>query len=269
MDRDSLLERITARMTGEPLLAALFLGGSLGSGGGDRFSDIDLVALPAGDAPPLADAWPAILSELAEVVFHRRSGQGNRFLFNAVTADWLRCDLHLTEREDVLARPRSALKPLVDPERIHSALPDTVPARGPDAARLSWMIGEFLRILGLLPVALGRGEFVTAVQGAGFQRDALVQLMKLDAGVPPDGGLLHLSRVLPSGDMATLAALPAATVDRGTLFAAHRATAEAFLPRARRMATAAGVPWPAAFEEATRRHLRTTLDFEFPPSAAD
>jgi hypothetical protein len=41
-----------------------------------------------------------------------------------------------------------------------------------------------------------------------------------------------------------------------------------FLPRARRLASKIGMPWPTDFEEATRRHLRLRLQFEIPPSGA-
>jgi hypothetical protein len=268
MTPDSFLDRITARLASDPGLAALFLGGSRGKGAEDRFSDIDLIALPKGDASGFAERWPGLLAEVAEIVFLRRTGQGERFLFNAITEDWLRCDLILVTREDFARRARGDVRPLIDPDGLHATLPETTAPAAPVPARVNYMIEEFLRVLGLLPVALGRGELVTAVQGAGMQRDALVQLMKLEAEVPPDGGLLHLSRSLPAADMAFLAALPALVPQEDSIRATHQAIAAAFLPRARRLAERIGLDWPLAFEMATRRHLHAGLGFEMPPSTS-
>ena len=46
---------------------------------------------------------------------------------------------------------------------------------------------------------------------------------------------------------------------RDDLIAAHVAIAEAFLPRARRIADQIGLDWPTAFEAATRQHLHREL----------
>jgi hypothetical protein len=46
------------------------------------------------------------------------------------------------------------------------------------------------------------------------------------------------------------------------LLAAHAALARLFLARARPLAERLSVPWPQAFEDATRRHLRAALGLE-------
>ena len=265
MERETFIQKITERLSNDPGIDTLFLGGSLGSGLADRFSDIDLLALPKGDAGEFADRWPGILGEVAEIVMIRRMGTAPRILFNAVTVDWMRCDLYLTIADDLSRRPKGGLKPLIDPHDMHAEMPDAAEPRPIAAARLTYMIEEHLRILGLIPVALGRGELVTAVQGAGFQRDSLVQLMQMAANVPADGGLLRLSRDLPAAEMEVLMALPAAQPDPGSLLATHRAISDAFLPRARKLAEQAGVTWPAAFEDATRRHLVAELGVDLLP----
>jgi hypothetical protein len=59
-------------------------------------------------------------------------------------------------------------------------------------------------------------------------RDMLIDLMQEDAALPEVQGALHLSRLLPPGDMAILTALPPARPD----VAAHLAIARTFVPRA-------------------------------------
>ena len=82
------------------------------------------------------------------------------------------------------------MSPLIDPDDLHSALPDDLPPGAPKPARVQGLIEEFIRVLGLLPVAIGRGEHVVAARGAGLLRDKLIDLMLEDAALPED----HASR---------------------------------------------------------------------------
>ena len=47
--------------------------------------------------------------------------------------------------------------------------------------------------------------------------------------------------------------------ERASVIEGHRAFAEVFLPRARRLAVEIGMVWPCDFEEATRRYLEANL----------
>ena len=81
------------------------------------------------------------------------------------------------------------------------------------------MINEFIRVIGMAPVVFGRSELVTAVQGAGLNRDMLINLM----------------------------------------LAVHKAIADVFFPRAKRMAADLDIEWPTKFEETTRAQLQANL----------
>lgn len=270
MRQEDFARSVADRLGLDPRLHALFLGGSLGRGTSDAWSDVDLLALPRdGDAAGLAEDWPAILGELAEVVFMRRIGQAPRILTIATTADMLRCDLYVTTREDVERRARSGLRPLIDHDDLWSGLrPETAP-REPVPARVSYQIEEFLRVLGLVPVVLGRGELITAVQGHGLLRDLLIGLMREESGMDDDGGALHLSKVLPASDLAVLMSLQTPGPDPAEIVAADVELAQHFLPRARRLADRLGLDWPERFEAAVRHHLETELNVTgWPESAA-
>ena len=258
MDQQQLVGEITSALRGDADLRALFLAGSLGRGDGDRFSDVDLVAVVEREAQEGFGArWRATFEAITPVVFWY-APRGIRTLISAITQDWLRCDLYMVAPDSLEGRAKSTLTPLIDPDDLHSALPDDLPPGASKPARVRGLIEEFIRVLGLLPVAMGRGEHVVAARGAGLLRDKLIDLMLEDAALPGGHGALHLSRLLPPEDMACLAALPPARPDRPDV-EAHLATARAFIPRARRMARDLGVPWPEAFAAATARHLEAEL----------
>lgn len=258
MGQQELVAEIANRLRADADLRALFLAGSLGRGDGDRFSDVDLVAVVEPEARGrFASRWCSTLNEITPVVFwHSPRGISN--LVSAVTQDWLRCDLFMLAPGGLGGRAKSTVTPLIDPNDLYATLPDNLPPSAPNPERFQALVGEFLRILGLLPVVLGRGEYVTAAQGAGMLRDILIELMLEDAALPERHGALHLGRLLPAEDLACLAALPPARPD-GPDVEAHLATARAFIPRAQRMARDLGLAWPEAFATATAQHLAAEL----------
>ena len=184
----------------------------------------------------------------------RRERLGRASLVNLVTERWDRCDLSLAGGNDFLGsrRARDRLRPLLDRDGLHARLPATLPPAAPDPKRVAFTVEEFIRVLGLLPVGLGRGEFVLLTTGAGLLRDLMLE------GCPsPDRrGMLHLSRLLAPDQMAALEALPHPRPSRKEAIAAHLATARAFLPLARRMTAELNLPWPEAFEAAMRARLQ-------------
>ena len=262
VNQQQLVGEITGALREDADLRALFLAGSLGRGDGDRFSDVDLVAIVEREAQEdFGVRWRTAFEAITPVVFWY-SPRGIATLRSAITRDWLRCDLYVVAPDGLQGRAKSTLAPLFDPEGLHAALPDDLPPGAAKPARVQGLIEEFIRVLGLLPVAVGRGEHVVATRGAGLLRDKLIDLMLEDAALPGGHGALHLSRLLPPEDMACLAALPPAWPDRADV-EAHLATARAFIPRAQRMARDLGLPWPEAFAAATARHLEAELGVRF------
>src|SRR5690606_33655741 len=116
---------------------------------------------------------------------------------------------------------------------IYDRLPDTLPPRMPDAGTVRYLIHEFIRMLGLMPVVLGREEYVTMVLGVGMLRGHLETLLMQDVADPDPGGILHLSRLLPPEQMQLLQSLPYPGPQRQALIAANIAIAREFMPRAR------------------------------------
>jgi hypothetical protein len=239
----------------DPRVASLFLAGSYGAGCADAFSDVDFVAVAAhDDHAQVAALWRDVVHQVEPVVFwSERRGQG--ILLNAVTESWLRCDVVIVAPGDFGRRSKAGVKVLFDRAGLYAGLPDVLPPATPNPERVAGIINEFIRVMGLLPVGLGRGEYVLLVKGAALLRDLLCDLMLEACPLPDRGGALHLSRLLTPDQMAVLRGLPYPGPERDALIAAHTATAAVFLPIARDMASRLGVTWPGAFEAAMWRRM--------------
>jgi predicted nucleotidyltransferase len=262
MTQDDLIARVTAEVAGLAQVRALFLGGSYGRGSADSYSDIDLIALvDAEHCADIAAAWRNLLESITRVVFWRAQGRGP-VLINAITHEWLRCDIFVVAPAAFTSRAKDSVRLLIDPEGFYERLPPTLPPIAPDTGRVTYLINEFIRILGLLSVVVGRAEYFTAASGAGVLRDHLMSLMLEEVPLTDRGGALHLSRLLPTQQMEALRALPFPKPERGAVIDAHFAIARQFFPRARALASRLGIAWPDEFEAATRRHLQTAFGAE-------
>lgn len=260
MNQQDLIASVAERMAGKSGLDALFLAGSFGRGTADEWSDVDLLALAKPEHhAALAAQWREVLEAITPVVFWQELNRGG-ILLNAISEDWLRCDLSITDT--LGARAKNTIRPLFDPANIHGTLPDSLPPKGPDTGTVRYLIHEFIRMMGLIPVAAGRGEYVTMVLGVGMMRGHFEALLMQDVTNPDPGGILHQSRLLGPEQMALLRSLPYPPPERDAVIAANFAIAREFMPRARAMAERLDIEWPEAFEAATRKRLRLTLGEE-------
>ncbi|MCX6021337.1 MAG: nucleotidyltransferase domain-containing protein [Chloroflexi bacterium] len=263
MDQQGLIESVTTALATEPTMRGLFLSGSYGRGTADAFSDVDLIALvEPDDQPGFVARWRATLEQLVTVVYWFQRGQG-RVLTNAVTDEWLRCDMVILPPDALAGRARDLVRPLIDPHGMYDTLPESLPPRQPDPNVVRDLIHEFIRILGLLPLGDGRQDYITGLRGIAFQRDGLMNLMLEDLPLPDRGGALHLNKLLPFDELKVLEDLPCPRPNRVELFDAHMAIARQFMPRARLMAEKVGMVWPEAFEAAARRSVQRHFGGEF------
>ena len=116
------------------------------------------------------------------------------------------------------------------------------------------MTTEFIRVLGLLPVVVGRDEHVVGASGATLLRTMLVQLALEDVAVEDRGGALHLRALLPDERYRAIAGLPPVLANRDAVIEAHTAAARIFIPLAESLAARCGAEFPAEFYAATREH---------------
>lgn len=259
---------VARQLTDAPELQALFLGGSLGAGTGDGFSDVDLVGVAHPEYhEQIVNLWHRLLSDRWTLI-HWAETRWRGFLVNAITEDWLRIDLFLVPPDALGRRAQDMVRPLIDRTGLYDSLPATLPRAEPDPARLKRTITEFIRVVGLLPVGYGRQEWLVLMKGIGLLRDMVAEVMLEDCPLPDRGGILHLSRLLPPEDIAVLEALPAPGPDPEALLAANAEIAEVFFARARPLAERLGVDWPEAFEAATLAHVARATGLKIAPSRA-
>ena len=259
MNQQDIVAAVKATFADDEAVRGLFLSGSFGRGTADEWSDVDLLAVVGkADQRGVADRFRTALNGLAPIVYWNELDRGG-FLVNAVTEDWLRCDLNMAEPGELGQKARNAIIPLIDRDGIFNSLPDTLPPRSPSPQSLRYQINEFIRVLGLTPVAMGREEYLTAVVGHGLLRGLLTDLFMLDITLPDPGGILHLSKLLPAWQIQLMRDLPFPDATRDAVISANLAVAREFMPRAKAMAEKLGVEWPKDFEAATKRVLETKL----------
>jgi predicted nucleotidyltransferase len=259
----ALIAAIRGVLEADPRIAAAWLAGSLGRGAGDAYSDVDILVLcEDGQVGEVAAAYAKDVSAIATPVLVKTLFGGR--IVNVVTDDWQRFDLVIIEAETLPRYNAAELTPLFN--RGTRAPPRTTrPPHKTTPEVLRNLVEEFLRVLGLSPVAHGRSETLASLSGVEMLRRMLIDLLLEENGVGPAerGSALHLNAFLTPQQRSALEALPSIAANRESLLAMNRALAALFFPHARALAAKIGMEWPQALEDATRAHLKKTLDFEF------
>lgn len=260
-EQRALIDAAHRTLSGDPQIEALWLAGSLGDGRGDAFSDVDFLVLVADGK--VADAAARYARDIAAIAEPALVNQlyGGRIL-NVVTTQWQRFDLTFVEAGDLGRFDGPRLTTVFNKgTRSPAALPTQTYRTQPD--RLLQLTNEFLRVLGLSVVVMGREEYLVGLKGVELLRQMTIDLMLEENGVGPAqrGGALHLNGLLTPPQREALENLPPISASRERILAASGELAAIFLPRARKLAAQIAMAWPEAFEAVTRRHLRERLNF--------
>jgi hypothetical protein len=215
------------------------------------------VVAPA-DHEAVAANWRPTLETIVPIVYWNRLPWA--LVLNAVSDEWLRCDLDIVAPDKLSGRTQDRLRTLIDRDGIFAALPATLPPRGIDPAKVQAATNEFIRVLGLLHVGLGRGETeLISAAGTGHLRRFFTDLLILEMNLPDPGGALHLTRVLDAERMTLLASIPLAQLSAESAIETNLALARAFIPRAKALYGTLELDWPLDFETATREMLVRSL----------
>jgi predicted nucleotidyltransferase len=263
-EQEQIVRSASAVLAADGEVAAAWLAGSLGRGAGDAFSDVDLLVLvTAGDPSDVGRRYAACIASIAPPALANPLFGGR--VVNVVTEDWRRFDLSFI-KADELARynaaqlvqlfNKGALAPPIREEEPYAPSPDVVLG----------LVNEFLRVIGLSVVAVGREEWLLAQWGADILRRLTMDLMLEENAVSPAerGGALRRRPLLTADQFSALANMRPVTPDLEGVLVSNRELAAIFLPRARALSQRIGAPWPSTFERATREHLRTNLGLELP-----
>lgn len=262
--QQSLIDRLRGFLLAEPRVEAAWLSGSLGKGQGDAFSDVDILVLvgPGASSAISADLAHNLASVATPVLVN--SLFGGRVI-NVVTDDWQRFDLSFAEGDEIMRYDAKAVRPLFNRgDRTPPTHPPADYRTTPET--LARLVEEFLRVLGLAVVGLGRREYLLVLTGVDLLRRMTMDLMLEENRISPAdrGGALHRNPFLSEAQRSLLEGIPPLMATHQSALEAQRYLASAFLPRAKRLAAEIGMVWPTAFEEATRTSLRLHLGLQFP-----
>ncbi|HEY9010447.1 MAG TPA: nucleotidyltransferase domain-containing protein [Devosia sp.] len=258
MNQQSLVTRVVDALEPDERIRGLFLTGSFGRGTADQWSDVDLLALVEKEQQEAVAAdWRQVLEAITPIVYWNRLPWA--FVLNAVSEDWLRCDLSLAGPGETRGMTQDRAKPLIDRDGVYSTLSATLPPPEIDRRKLEGTVNEFIRVLGLTPVAVGRGEVELIGIGTGMLRRMLTDLLVIEMNHADTGGILHLSRLLDAERMALMETIPVPERSIESALASQAALARTFLPRAKALYAELGMDWPERFEEATRKTLATHI----------
>jgi hypothetical protein len=255
--QQDLIDRVIDHLENDPRVRGLWLTGSFGAGTADELSDVDMFVLVADTIlPGFVEAWLPEIAPRYRPLLARRLPSAP--VFHHVLPGWLRWDVVVGGPAGLNDLDPDAVMELFNRDGVRPAPSFRA---GVQVETVREMTEEFLRVLGLLPVVVGRGELVTAVSGAELLRQLLTTLLRYRVEGPRLSGALHLSRVLPADEMAALSAMPPVYADRAAVIRAHLSCAAMFLPVARDLL---GPDHPHELEKACWDYLRERLGVEPP-----
>ena len=196
MNHQRVIDTISNALRDTQGIEALFLSGSHATGLADAYSDIDFVMVAKdGATDAVSSLWRDAVMQTGEIVlwWDRTTVP---VLINAITADWTRTDVIILKPEQMGHHTQAGLLPLFDHKGVHRTLAEATAPVQPDPKKFRYQVEEFIRILGLLYLAVGREEYINGVLGVFHLRAALVELMIEETGAPNRGGVLHLNRLV-------------------------------------------------------------------------
>ena len=262
----ALIAHLSGFFESDPRIEGAWLVGSLARRLGDRFSDVDLlVAVADSGLPALVEEWPARAAALVDLAFARAvHSRSTGTTFTHVTCDYVRFDITFARADQAVERGAREGISFLAPSSSSSDMPpddDTAVRLSPD--RVQRLCEEFLRVLGLLPVVIGRHQYLVAASGAALLRSMLMDLFTELAAPGYRGGAMRSEASLSPDQREVLYALPPLLWTRDAAIDLHLACARRFLPAARRAYRELGLAWPQPFEDAVRLHLNRELGLTF------
>lgn len=252
-----LIEQITALLQEQPQILAAWLGGSYGRGEEDRYSDADIiVCTPQPETTDLFNRLQDILRQRADIIFIKTLPCS--LTINAITDLWQRFDITVIDKSSLNNYGQNEIRFLYDDDDISGLMPEFIQKKSLIPFELKDVTEEFIRVLGLLPVVIGREDFVTAMSGVQILKDLLIRLIKMSMPCS-DAGALSLKKHLPDQDYKILLAMPPLTQTRHAILQANIYLADAFFLKAKNQYEQHNMAWPERFVKATALYLEAQL----------
>ena len=257
-------EQISTALSGQPSVRALWLSGSLARNQADRFSDIDLVALIAdASLDEAASNIEALLSSQFTVVLFRNHGAEHHRLLNFVTDDWKRFDLSIFSNDALRRSKLRGLRTLFDKDGLDLPVGHGEPAKTEATAdEVNFVLSEFIRVLGLLPVVMHRADFVGAVSGSGLLREHLITLLQYEQTGRTRTGALNRTDSLSAVATSALRGLPALCAERSSILEFNRSCWGIFTQFGPKISRQFHIEWPGQLVDGVRARLARDLGVE-------
>ncbi|HEY7349564.1 MAG TPA: hypothetical protein VH599_14710 [Ktedonobacterales bacterium] len=255
-------ERAADSLRADERVRALWLTGSLAAGTADAQSDVDLrAAVPAQDFAAVEAWWPRLLDRIAPTVWRRRwPGPPDEAIIGAISTDYLRFDVVIQSAADTRLRTLEAARLLFDKDNLAEHIVLTTPTRHDPLAHVSYVVEEYIRLVGMLPIVVERDDVVIGMEGHFALHSLLLSLLLMENGIDRNvTGKRHVAAFLTDEQRALLAGVPPLEPTMASVIQGRLAYARLFFPRAQRLMEANSLTYPAEFETATRRHLAETL----------
>lgn len=255
-------EQAAAALRDDERARILWLTGSLVSGTADAQSDVDLrVAARSEDFANVGQWWQDLIDRIVLTVWKRRwPGPPDEVILSAITPDYLRFDVVIQSATDRKPRALEAAQVLFDKDGLAEQIILTAPSSQQPLARLSFVVEEGIRLLGMLPIVVERDDVPMGMEGQLALHSLLISLLLMENGIDRMSmGKRHVVAFLNEEQRAVLAGVPSLAPTMASVIEGRVAYGRLFLPRARRLMEANGLVYPAEFEDATRRSLQETL----------
>jgi hypothetical protein len=247
----ALYERAVEVLGADPRVQSVAVGGSIGAGTADQWSDLDLeVVARADDHAALVAAWPEWVAEITPTVFARTPIAP--FIINTVT------DAGLTFDIAVFAGEKPAFPPRGGAYVVGQLSSTPFAERG---AALEYAVAEQLRgLTGPFVSLVQRDEHMRHLAGVPHLLGLLTTVFLAETELPPPGK--HWNASYTDEQRATVAALPAVRAERNSIIAFGLAIAELVVTRARPLYPRYGLTWPAGLAVVSASRVCTCLDID-------
>jgi len=255
-------EQAATTLRDEERARILWLTGSLATGMADAQSDVDLrVAVQPEDFASVGQWWQNLIDRISTTVWKRRwPGAPDEVILSAITPDYLRFDVVIQSVADRKPRTLEAAQVLFDKDGLAEQFTLTAPMPQQPLARLSFVVEEGIRLLGMLPIVVERDDVPMGIEGQLAMHSLLISLLLMENGIDRVSmGKRHIVAFLNEEQRAVLGQVPSLAPTMTSVIAGRAAYGRIFLPRARHLMEANGLVYPEAFEATTKRSLWETL----------
>jgi predicted nucleotidyltransferase len=238
---------------------AAWLAGSFGRGDDDRWSDIDLHLLLSPGGENFRSSIEPWLSALRPLVLFKLLFDNQ--MVNALTLDGVRLDIWFHTEPTTLDATKTRI--LFDAHhRLHfQPLPERPSAAGEETGKLlSGQIEEFWRCIAMLPVVIGRREYIVGLQGLQVELALLLEILLRGNSIVRAAGVKKLNQYLPPllrDEIET--ALAHNDLTAAGLARAHLGLAELVRQHGRTLAQRWDFEYPVALEAAVLRYVAEEL----------